>query len=210
MAGRPLFLALSLVGSLIPGLSAAQPADPFSTSVDLVLIVCPEGDVVFRVVPRDFAGHPISGMDIQLAFASCPTFPACPDAPGSPLPYVLDRTKRTITVVANAQGIADFAIRMGGTCPDSLVTVYADGGGEFLRQRSVVSPDQDGNGTVDATDLAILQSKLGRRDATGDFDGDGIVTSADVALLQAHLGHSCELATPTVPMSWGRLKLLYR
>ncbi len=173
---------------------------------------------MFRVEVRDFANNPKAGVSVALVFGKpgftpvygpCPAFPPCPGGPGSPIPaYVVDVPNRRITQNADQHGIAEFSIRMGGTCPDSLVGVYADG--VPLAVRALVSPDQSGDLIVDSTDLALLQAKVGTTDLTGDFDGDGIVTAADVALLQAHMGHSCGVATPTVPRTWGRLQLLYR
>ncbi|MEY4119109.1 MAG: hypothetical protein RLZZ116_2437 [Planctomycetota bacterium] len=45
------------------------------------------------------------------------------------------------------------------------------------------SPDLDGSGAVDASDLALLLSAWGTLDSPADLDGDGIVGSSDIAVL---------------------------
>lgn len=198
-------LALAMTVTALPAIAGLP--EPYYSTVAPVLMVCPEGDAVFRVTLRDFANNALPGYTVTLAFAPCTSFALCPDQPGMAPPYQIDRVRETLTRTTNAQSVAEFPIRAGGTCPDSLVTVYAEG--VFFGRRSIVSPDQNGDRIVDAMDLAILQGKRGHADPTGDFDGDGIVTDADVTLMQAHMGHMCPLATPTKTTTWGRLKMLY-
>ena len=203
-------LILAAAAQAMP--AAAKLPDPAHSTVDPVLMICPEGDAVFRVKPRDFANNPDPGVNVTLAFDSCPPFAVCPDVAGDPTPYKIDRVNRTITrmatLSASLEAVAEFSIRMGGICPSSLLTVYADG--VPLASRSVVSPDQDGDLDVDDADLALLEAKVGQADPTGDFDGDGIVTAADVEVLRAHTGHACLVLTHISTATWGRLKLLYR
>ena len=203
---RPLLAALAVSAMLSATPASSGVPDPTSSTAAPVLLVCPQGDAVFRVVSRDFANNTRAGDVVMLDFGACPTFAPCADQTGAP--YTLDLVHHRIWESTDSHGIADFPIRLGGTCPDSLVTVYDEG--VPLARRSVVSPDQNGDGAVDAADLALLQAKLGTSAPTGDFDGDGIVTSADIALLQQHMGHVCQAATPVRPASWGRLKMLYR
>ena len=209
MTGAGWLLAALTLATTVRALPAAAGLpDPYYSTVDRVLVVCPEGDAVFRVTLRDAANNVEPGYTVMLAFGACPSFALCPGLPGSPTPYQIDRANQTITRTTNLQSVAEFPIRMGGTCPDSLVTIYAEG--INFGRRSLVSPDQNGDGVVDGADLGLLRAKVGTTDLTGDFDGDRIVTAADVAMLQAHLGHSCNAATPAVRNTWGRLKLLYR
>jgi hypothetical protein len=205
---RWLLAGMVLAGAARALPASASPPSPHDSTVDPILMVCPQGDAVFKVVARNFVGIPMVGVDVVLTFGSCPAFPLCPDLPGHPVPYTIDIPNRFIRQYTNLQGVAELPIRMGGTCPESLVTVY--GSGVLFGRRSVVSPDQNGDLGVDPTDLALLEAKLGQVDPTGDFDGDGVVTAADVAVLQAHKGHACAVATPVLPRTWGRLKLLYR
>jgi hypothetical protein len=48
---------------------------------------------------------------------------------------------------------------------------------------TIVGPDLDGNGSVDAADLAILLGAWGSSDPTRDLNADGTVDAADLALL---------------------------
>ena len=48
---------------------------------------------------------------------------------------------------------------------------------------AAASPDLDGNGAVDASDLALLLSAWGALQSPADLDGDGVVASSDIALL---------------------------
>ena len=59
----------------------------------------------------------------------------------------------------------------------SNVEVLASRGG------TIVSPDLDGNGTVDASDLAILLGAWGTNTPAKDLNGDGSVNAADLAIL---------------------------
>ncbi len=56
-------------------------------------------------------------------------------------------------------------------------------GAAFSRGGTIVSPDLDGNGTVDASDLAILLGAWGTNTPAKDLNGDGIVSAADLAIL---------------------------
>src|SRR5882762_6645568 len=148
----------SLLAGMMLALAAQAPSaaadvpDPNHSSVDRVLAVCPEGDLVFTVVARGFANNPKPGVLVQLVFGPCAAFPVCPDLPGVPTPYSVDRVNRAIYGTTNINGVVQFPIRMGGTCPDSLVAIYGDG--VLFAHRSLVSPDQNGDLGVDATDLA--------------------------------------------------------
>ena len=45
--------------------------------------------------------------------------------------------------------------------------------------------DLNGDGVVNAVDLAALKSVFFTRDATADLNGDGVVNAVDLALLKA-------------------------
>ena len=196
-------LILAVTASASPAI--ADLPNPNRSTVDRLLVACPEGDFIFRIVVRDFVGNPRAGATVTLAFGSCPTFTLCVDPSA---PYFVDAPSRSVFMTSNSQGIADFPLRMGGTCPDSLVAVYADG--ILFGRRYLASPDQNGDLGVNDVDRILLESKLGSSDPTADLNGDGSVTAADVGILQAHSGHICPVAVPVAPATWGRLKLLYR
>jgi hypothetical protein len=142
---------------------------------------------------------------VVLDFSRCPTFVHCS---GIPAPLIVNDVARTIARHADAQGVADFAIPMGGICPGTMVWVFADN--VLLAMRSLASPDRDGNLSVDAADQAAVQALVGTSDPTADFNCDGAVTAADVAILSQHLGHVCAGPTPGRSRSWGEIKLIYR
>jgi hypothetical protein len=202
------FAALFAASMFGAAIAAADVPDPAHSSVDRVLLACPQGDVTFTVVARGFANTPKAGVSVSLDMRSCPAFAVCPDTPDHPTTYYVDVVNHAILGVTNGQGVVEFHLRMGAVCPDSLAIVYGDG--VVFGQRSVVSPDQNGDLGVDGQDVALLLAKVGQADPTGDFDGDGVVTAADVTLMQAHLGHVCDVATGAKRSTWGRLKATYR
>jgi hypothetical protein len=56
-------------------------------------------------------------------------------------------------------------------------------GANLSRGGTVVGPDLDGNGSVDASDLAILLGAWGGNDPTKDLNADGAIDAADLAIL---------------------------
>jgi hypothetical protein len=181
---------------------------PATSTVPACLTVCPAGDVVYTVTVRDAAGFPVGGSSVVVDLSHCSGVNVCL-ATGSD-PYTYNPVARTISVVANAAGVASFPIRAGGVCSGGgAVFVFADG--VLLRQLAgVSSPDQDGNLTVDGADILIVNGKLGSGDVTADFDCDGTVTNADLNFAIAHGGHTCQPPTSTHRRSWGELKQIYR
>ena len=62
----------------------------------------------------------------------------------------------------------------------------------------VVSWDINGDGRVDALDLAIVAQKMGERDETADLNGDERVTVEDFVIVASHLGESVTSDAPGV------------
>lgn len=177
----------------------------FNSSVDLCLVFCPVSDIPFQAVVRDLANNPVEGAVVKLDFSACPSFAHCL---GVPSPITVSDANRTLSMVADATGTVVFYMPMGGICPGSAVRIYADN--VLLATRSLASPDRDGNGFPDLNDEAAIQALVGSSDPTADFDCNGIVDDADVAFSRQHRFHACPLVVPTVPRSWGALKLIYR
>lgn len=198
-------VALALACVLGAATASAGVPSPSESTVDPCFVSCPFGDVAFSVTVRDFAHNPIAGSTVALAFSDCSGVRLCPNQePGttvSPSPLMAIRS-------TDATGVVTFHLHAGGLCPGAQMTVYADG--VNLGQRSVASPDQNGDLIVDATDQALLAALVGGSDLGGDLDCDQMVNTSDVTVQSSHLGHACDSATPTRPKSWGRLKLLYR
>ena len=185
---------------------AAVPS-PSASTVDPCVRVCPSGDMTFHILVRDFAGTRIAGALVEIDFCQCPGVVFCPLTGSESYTIVAGCSVR---MVSDANGLADFPIRAGGTCNGGQITVRADGVVLALRY-AVSSPDQNGDATVSAADQGILATKLGGAyDPTGDLNCSAALEAGDPAILSAHLGHSCALAVPVRPGTWGRIKTLYR
>jgi len=82
----------------------------------------------------------------------------------------------------------------GGTTPTTAIPY-----------RAVKSGDVNGDGLVNATDLALLLSAWGANNADADFNGDGIVNGADMAVLFGAWSESVALTVQSVTPSSGPL-----
>lgn len=201
-------MLLSLAAIAVPSAASADIPSAARSSVDPCVVLCPAGDLALHVIVRNAADIPQPGSVVDLEFSACPEFHLCTPLGGEPYTHLSGPGFDLVRTTANGQGAAMLPVRAGGGCPAGLARVYADG--VPLALRAIASPDQNGDGIVQALDATLLQSKIGTSDPTGDFDGDGMVTSADLAILNAHVGHACALPTPVRPNTWGRLKMLYR
>lgn len=112
------------------------------------------------------------------------------------------------TAETGMQSAAAFVAANGGTIPDGtrvldLTDVSADGStivgvalniatGDYrgfrIRIQRPCRPDLNGDGLVDAGDLAELLAAWGTADARVDLDGDGTVTAADLSICLAAWG----------------------
>jgi len=193
------------IASLSAGEGNAGVPDPANSEADPCLVVCPAGDVVFRVAVHDFNNVPIEHSSVVIDFCDCP-ITLCPESLTDPY----SRSKCYIYRLTDSQGRADFPIRAGGVCNNPGARVFADG--VFLGARNVVSPDQDGNLKVEPADLAIVNGKVGSSDPTADFDCDANVSNADAQFVVVHTQHLCPPPdpTPATPRTWGQLKTIYR
>ncbi len=187
---------------LAPAARASVPS-PATSSVDPCMIVCPVGDFGFTVTVRDLASNPIANSTVVLDFSQCPYFHHC-ILPGN---TTFNDVTRTVTGFTNAFGTVSFFLPMGGVCPGNL-RIFADA--VLLAQRTLASPDHDGNLFPDAADEAAITALIGTTDATADLDWNGVVDAADVAVFQRHRYHACPLVVPAQPRSWGSLKTIYR
>jgi len=194
-------LCVTLAGSRAQG---AIP-DPFRSTVDPCIRVCPAGDMNFHVVVRDALNNPRAGSTVLINFGNCSGVTLCPAFPGDPYTFV---PPNSIQMTSNGEGVADFPIRAGGVCVGSVM-VYADGV-QLAVRGAVSSPDQNGDLVVNATDSGILGGKLGSSDPTGDLNCSGVVEAGDTGILLAHGGHSCQAVVPVKPGSWGKVKIHYR
>jgi hypothetical protein len=158
--------------------------------------VCPDGDFTFHVTVRDIANAPVPGAAVVVNLCNCSSVHLC----SGPC---------DILVVADAAGNASFQIKGGGICASGGATVTADG--VILATRAVASPDQDGDLSVTAADIGIINAKESLPyDPGADLNCDGLVSNGDVAIATAHIGHNCQGPVPTEGQSWGKLKAIYR
>ena len=192
---RARLLLLLLLGATLMGVPSANAAvpSPATSHVDPCLVICPNGDFAFHVIVRDAANNPVGGSSVVINFCNCPGVHLC----SGPC---------DLLATSDATGAVTFQIKGGGIC--SAATVSADG--VILAIRAVASPDQDGDLSVSAADIGIVNGKVGSADPTADFDCDGSVTAADVGIATAHGSHVCQGPVPTEPRSWGGLKAFYR
>lgn len=197
-------LLLAAFGILLCATAHAALPSPANSFVDPCVRVCPAGDMNFHIVVRDFANNPVAGSSVSISFCTCPGVVLCPPGPADP--YLVSGC--SVMAATNAVGVLDLGIRAGGVCNDSIL-VFADGILLAIRS-SVVSPDQNGDLTVNAVDNGILGGKLGSSDPTGDLNCSGVVEAGDTGILLAHGGHSCQAVVPNSPRTWGSVKLIYR
>lgn len=200
--GSAVMLAATLA---VAAPAAASVPLPLWSTIDPRLVLCPAGDIAFHAIPRR-ALDPVPNALLVVDFCGATgwAFDAARQPPEIRFPAAACQPG----VFSDANGLASFALKAGGTTNDSTVVLYVDG--VFFGRRVLASPDQNGDLLVNADDEAILVGKLGTADLSADFDADGVVTAADRQFLRAHLGHAAELPTAAAPASWGGLKLRWR
>ena len=151
-------------------------------------------------------GSPMENALVTMDLSGCASLKL-----GVPLPGEEQTVTDGVRVMKRTgeNGRALFSIRGGGAGACSRVTVLAEGI-LIAERQAVASPDQNGDLTVDQSDLDALKAKLGTKDDTADLDGDGRVTPADILIARLHLGHHVELVTQTKGTTWGEIKGGYR
>ena len=197
-------LTLLLVLLSIPAIASAGVPDPRFSSVPSCWTLCPNGDLSVTVTIRDVSNAPQNSALVWIDLCSCPSVHLCPASPQDG--YTVNGcqvSKRT-----NASGQATFALRGGGGCLGPA-PVYADGI-LMATVTTIASADQDGDLDVDVMDHGLVHTKHGTADRTGDLTCDGVVNFDDDPALQVHLRHVCTNPTPALPLSWGRMRVLYR
>jgi hypothetical protein len=102
--------------------------------------------------------------------------------------------------VTGEDGLAVFSIR-GGGCSSTGTALLEFNGIAMWSYTGAASPDVNGDCMVRADDLLYVQSKLGTTDFCADLDGNGLVEAADVALVEATLGDVCSQITGVEPVS---------
>jgi hypothetical protein len=104
-------------------------------------------------------------------------------------------------------GLAVFPIR-GGGCAQVGHSELRCGGIPTWSWPGVKSPDVNGDCKVTDTDVAYVTSMMGTDDFCADLDGNGIVDADDLAIVQATYGDHCSHVTavgetgPAAPGFW--------
>jgi hypothetical protein len=182
---------------------------PGYSEVDEHFLVCPYDPIPFVVVVRDAGGNPVVSSTVQIHLTDCAAHPSYPATAPT---HLCPTGSGPLTLVSDASGRVQFMLKAGGVCPGGQARISADG--VLLAFRTVASPDQDGSLVVMGQDSAILVAKQmsGSFDATADLDGDGNTSNdqGDYDVYDLHAGHGCDAITPSLPRSWGSVKILYR
>lgn len=203
-AGTLIAAALSLVPSARAQVASGVPASSNST-IPACVVASPDGTFLSSIVVRDLASNPISESQVTLDFSSCATFVPCsfPCAGCTAFP-----ASHTIVKFTDVNGVAAFDLRMGGTCPNERVTIFADG--VLLGTAAFSSLDQNGDLSVTGADMLRVQAAIVSGDLSADFDCSGTVTTTDLTIANGHVGVTCNGVVPTARRSWGKLKGAYR
>jgi len=82
--------------------------------------------------------------------------------------------------------------------------------GVLLGVAPVVSPDQDGDGDVDATDQLLLHARITAHDPRADLNCTGTEDILDMQAFAQFANRVCWDTAPARMHSWGRLKTHYR
>jgi hypothetical protein len=196
------------MASISPAVAGVPAPPPYST-VPTCFASCPLGDMPIVVTVRDIANNPVAGSLVQLDFSACPGYYVCSPPYDA---YTYDAATHRISLVTDANGTANFLLRVGGVCGAGGVKIYASG--VFLASYALASPDQDGDGFTSNllnNDHTFFYAKLGGTDPTADFDCDGDVDVDDQGFYFSHASSSCfGYVDPVRKSSWGRLKAHYR
>lgn len=204
------FASLAFLSSVVL-LVASSPTwagvpDPGHCTVPVCITTCPAGDMLFTITVRDFASNPVASSQVALDFSACPGPIFCAKCADI---YSYDGLTRIVRKTTDATGSVTFALCAGGeTCPGSLVAISADG--VVLGSVPYASPDQNGDGAINGTDLTQVNARITASSADADFNCSGAADAADLAIFNAHLGHACAVIVPARPATWGTLKIQYR
>jgi hypothetical protein len=147
----------------------------------------------------------VPGSKVMIDFSSCSLFAVCSFPCAGCTAFAL---AHTVQKSADVNGSARFDLRVGNTCPNERVGVYADG--ILLGTAAFSSLDQNGDLSVTGADMVRVQAAEASGDLSADFDCSGSVNAADLNIVQAHVGVTCNGVVPALPRSWGMLKGAYR
>jgi len=201
-----------LLGGMSP-LALAGVPNAGTSILPRCFVPCPFGDIGFPMIIKDAAGNPNPNSVVVLNFANCPELTVCSEqeAGTSFNPFA-----HTFARATDFSGAVDFHLRLGGSCSAATpLTVTADGvpmhrPDSASQNWPIQALDQDGDLLVTANDHTLMEARIAANDATADLNCDQLLDANDLAVLDAHMNHVCPATTPTLPKSWGSVKVIYR
>lgn len=156
------------------------PADDICTNswCDPVFVVCPGGDMLFRVYLRDVYDNPVVGVtDSWIRFFGCNDITPCPNS-------TQEFTTLYPVAPSDANGMLAFYMD-GGECDNAcfaeVITTEC-----ILDTVPVRALDING-------DYVVSISNDFDQSLCNDYNGDGVVNFNDVTIFNAHVPHSCDL-----------------
>ncbi len=184
--------------------------DPRFSIVPNCFGICPAGDETSSVTVRDVNNSGVAAATVVLDFSACPlaVVALCGDC-AEPSGY--NPVTHQILRVTDANGVVAFHLCGSIYCPSGAARwVQVSANGVVLQNSTFITPDLDGDGDVDAQDVAIVTAAAGTGLAQANEDCAGPIDAADVAVVNAHLGHHCSGVVPVLPSTWGTVKAVYR
>ena len=177
-----LLIAVTLL-ALASEPAAAGPPAPWLCSVPSVVVGNLSGQPIgdgFVVVVRRASGDPFPGAYVQVIFPPGGPRPLVEQEPGTSV----DCATRTMTRLADADGVAVFHPRIAGHTETDAVDVRA--AGVLLRHVSVRSTDLDGNGAVDLIDFQRFAVNFLHAPTAPetDYDQNGVTDARDFDLFR--------------------------
>ena len=164
--------------------------------------VCPQGDadeVQVNGTIRNSAGAPIPGYPGEFIGLDCAEIVGYGSGPDS-----------TRSANTDFNGVArirfnEAGYSSAGECNPVMVEVEGVIFTTLQNNKKIRFFDMNGDGFVDASDLAMLASHMGSdpSDLFADLDNDGVVCSLDADVMALHLGHSGFAPSNAPPEVWG-------
>lgn len=174
-----LLVALGVVTAASAALAVVP--DPTFSSCGNCLVLTPGGDpgVSFTVVVKDQFNNAINGSNVVIDFGTCPVALCSGQDVG------FTKTGNTISGTTNLSGTVVFTPR-GGFGTDCTIKVYADGV-QICSLSHVSSPDLNGDGSVDISDLSMFAGDMVSNNLESDLNCDGSVDISDLSIFAGEM-----------------------
>jgi len=122
---------------------------------------------------------------------------------------------RTDECVVNPECGAEYCwyFQLGGCCDEVLISLHLAGDPDpfYTMWALIKTPDFNGDGNINLSDLGLFGPKVGTTDACYDLNCDGTVDSVhDYAILEDHYLHACDEPIGVEGSTWGSIKSIYK